>query len=96
MSSIFTHGRINVDFSPADAVSITPGLKLADVLSALGRPYQTALSTAAVVPTPRSYCELTTEACANPVVAYETLFPLPSVPSNRFRKRVKVSAVSIG
>jgi hypothetical protein len=78
MYSIFTHGRINVDFSPADAVSITPGLKLADVLSGLGKPYQTALATAAPVPIPRSYCELTSEACANPALAYETLFPIPS------------------
>jgi hypothetical protein len=82
MSSIFTHGRINVDFSPADAVAITPGLHLADVLSALGKPYQTALATAAPVPFPRSYCELTTEACANPLLAYQTLFPIPSTHCN--------------
>jgi hypothetical protein len=80
--SIFTHQRLNVDFSPADAVAVTPALTLAGVFAAMGPAYAAALQPApAPLPAghkPQSYCELTAAACASATVNYESLLPVPS------------------
>ena len=80
--SIFTHQRLNVDFSPADAVAITPALTLAGVFAAMGPAYAAALQPApAPLPAghrPQSYCELTAASCASATVNYESLLPVPS------------------
>lgn len=80
--SIFTHQRLGVDFSPADAVAITPELSLAGVLAGMGSAFQAALRPAAApLPAnhpPQSYCELTAAQCASAVVNYESLMPVPS------------------
>jgi len=80
--SIFTHQRIGVDFTPADAVAITPDLSLAGVLAGMGNAFQAALRPAAAPLAanhpPQSYCELTAAACASAVVNYDSLLPVPS------------------
>ena len=80
--SIFTHQRLNVDFSPADAVAVTPALTLAGVFASMGSAYVAALQPAgAPLPAnhpPRSYCELTAASCASATVNYDSLLPVPS------------------
>lgn len=86
MSTIFTHGRIGIDFSPADAVAITPDLHLADVFSGFGAPFQAALAAPGPRPAIASYCELTGAQCASAVINYESLFPVPSANCGGCRK----------
>ncbi len=81
MSFIGNIDRIGVDFSPADAVAMSPYLQYAGVLHNLGGPFQAALRPAEVVlpgHAPRSYCELLKAACANAQTDYDILLPTPS------------------